>query len=157
MEVLSVEDVIKMGIEFAGDVCFSGEYGELVCTNEIEDGGHPVNGIVFEKYQNGNLVYYCYYKDGIKNGPRVEFYESSNVKSYCIMDEGTVDGEYTEWFENGNIRLKENCKYGLVKNMIKFDIHGNVIEEKSQLTEDEKQLYEKLKDYYEKRDNPKRN
>ena len=39
MEHLSKEEVFSKGIEFAGEVCFSGEYGQQVYTkDESEDG-----------------------------------------------------------------------------------------------------------------------
>ena len=39
MKYLSQREVVKIGIEFAGDVCYSGEYGQQVYTKESEDGG----------------------------------------------------------------------------------------------------------------------
>lgn len=149
MEYLSQDEVVNVGIEFAGDVCYSGEYGQQVYTKEVEDGGLPVEGILYEKYPSGSLNYYCYYSNGIPHGEKVEFYECGKIKSYCIMDTGTVDGEKVEWYENGNIKRKELCKYGLVLKMQEFDKDGNLINEKKGLNESEKSLYEKWRAYYE--------
>lgn len=149
MEYLSQDEVIRLGTEFAGDVCYSGEYGQQVYTKEMEDGGLPVEGILYEKYPSGSLNYYSYYRDGIPHGEKVEFYECGKVKSYCVMDTGTVDGEKTEWYENGTIKIKESCKYGLVLKMQEFDSDGNLINEKKDLSEDEKTIYEKWKAQYE--------
>lgn len=153
MNYLSKEEVLKNGIEFAGEVCFSGEYGQQVYTKDESDGGVPVEGILYEKYSNGNLNYYAYYKDGIPNGEEVWFYESGKVKSYCIMASGTIEGEHTEWYENGSIKLVEYCKYGFVLKMQRFDENGNLIEEKNNLTDDEKRSYEKWSEYYDGREN----
>lgn len=149
MEYLSQEKVFEVGIEFSGDVCYSGQYGQQVYTKEMEDGGEPVEGILYEKYPNGKLNYYSYYKNGIPNGERVYFYESGKIKSHCVMDAGTIDGEHIVWFENGEVRKKEFCKYGMILWMREFDETGNLIREKLDLTEDEKIRYEKWKAHYE--------
>lgn len=149
MNYLSLDEVIRIGTEFIGDVCYSGEYGEQVYTKDIEDGGIPLEGILYERYPSGMLHYYCYYCDGIPNGQRVRFYESGKIKSYCIMDTGTIDGEHVEWYENGNVRLKEFCKYGFVLKMQEFDESGNLIREKKELSDDEKRIFEKRVTYYE--------
>ena len=108
MAILSKEEVLRKGIEFAGEVCFSGEYGEQVYTKEDYEGGVPINGILYEKYDNGNLSYYAFYRNGLPHGEEVWFYESGKIKSTCIMDEGTIDGEYIERYESGNIKVQRN-------------------------------------------------
>ena len=150
MSYLSIDEVMRRGIEFTGDVCYSGEYGQQVYTKEAEDGGTPVEGILYERYDNGKICYYCFYHDGIPDGQRVRFYETGNIKSCCVMDKGTIDGEHIEWYENGNIKLKEYCKYGFVLKMQEFDENGNVIKEKVELSESEKSIYEKCVEYYER-------
>jgi len=149
MNYLSITEVMSRGTEFTGDVCYSGDYGQQVYTKEDFDGGIPVGGILYERYDNGNLCYYCFYQDGIPHGQRVRFYETGKVKSCCVMDKGTIDGEHIEWYENGNVKLKEYCKYGLVLKLQEFDDKGNVIKEKKELSEREKSIYEKRVEYYE--------
>lgn len=127
MSYLSIDEVMRRGIEFTGDVCYSGEYGQQVYTKEAEDGGTPVEGILYERYDNGKICYYCFYHDGILDGQRVRFYETGKIKSCCVMDKGTIDGEHIEWYENGNI-----------------------IKEKVELSESEKSIYEKRVKYYER-------
>ena len=144
MKYLSINEVISKGIEFTGEVCYSGEYGEQVYTKEDIDGGIPVEGILYEKYDNGKLCYYCFYHDGIPHGQSVEFYETGNVKSCCVMDKGTIDGEKIVWYENGNVKLRKYCKYGLVLRMQEYDEKGNIIQEKTELNESEKSIYEKM-------------
>ncbi|MCM3700718.1 hypothetical protein [Paenibacillus macerans] len=51
---LTEEEVLLNGIEFTGDVCFSGEFGDQVFDKPMEEGGKPITGLVFEKYNNGN-------------------------------------------------------------------------------------------------------
>ena len=148
MNYLTKDEIISQGIEFAGEVCFSGDYGDQVYTKEKEEGGHPINGLLYEKYDNGNIIYYKYYKDGIPNGQRVEFYKDGKVKSFCIMDGGTIDGEHIIWYENGTIKLRENCKYGLVLSMEEYDESGKMVREKKNLSENEIELYEMFEEMY---------
>ncbi len=145
----TVSEVLTKGIEFSGDVCYSGDYGEQVYTNDMDAGGVPVDGILYEKYPSGSLNYYAYYKDGIPNGECVRFYESGKIKSYDIMDAGKIDGKHTEWYENGRIKLEEYCKYGLVLWLKEYDLQGNVIREKKELKDYEKGIYEKYRKEYE--------
>lgn len=151
MQLLSMEEVVSIGVEFKDDVCFSGEYGQQVYTKEIDKGGIPVEGILYEKYSNGRLAYYAYYEDGIPNGISVSYYPSGSIESYCVMDAGTIDGEYTGWYEDGTLKVKKICKYGFVLSMKEFDEKGNMVKEKKGLDESEKKRYEKLANYYEKR------
>lgn len=130
MDLLTYDEVMEKGIEFIGDVCYSGDYGQQLYTREMEDGGNPIDGIVYEKYPSGALNYYAYYKNGIPNGERVRFYESGKIKSYEIMDTGTIDGNYIEWYEKGNIKLEKYCKYGLVLRMKEYNEEGNLLKEK---------------------------
>jgi len=147
---LSKDEILKNGIEFAGEVCYSGEYGEQVYTKEMDEGGIPVEGILYERYDNGNIIYYEFCKEGISNGPCVYFYENGNIKSYCVMDGGTIDGEHIVFYENGAMKLIENCKYGLVLTMQEFDENGRVINEKKELLDYEKSIYEKREKIYKK-------
>ncbi|WP_340398980.1 hypothetical protein [Paenibacillus sp. FSL H8-0079] len=48
--LLSIEEVLLEGIEFEGEVCFSGKYGQEVFDKPIEDGGHPISGLLYERY-----------------------------------------------------------------------------------------------------------
>lgn len=153
MNYLSLEEVINVGTEFTGEVCYSGEYGQQVYTKEAEEGGVPVEGILYERYPGGSLNYYSFYCDGIPSGERVRFYESGKIKSHCIMDTGTIDGELIEYYENGDIKLKEFCKYGLVLQMQEFDESGNLIKEKKGLRDDEKSIFEKRAAHYEGKTN----
>lgn len=148
LEVYSFQEVMQQGVEFAGDVCFSGEFGDQVYTNEMEYGGEPVTGLVYEKYRSGELNYYTFYKDGVKDGKRVRFYESGNVKSVCEMDCGTINGVYIEWYDDGQVKAISDNKYGLVLREKVFDEEGNLTREKTGLEDYEKELYERYCNHY---------
>ncbi len=126
--VLTEEMILQIGIEFSGDVCYSGEYGQQVFDKPMED---------------GHVGYYKNYKNGIPNGESVEFYASGRLRSKCIMNRGTIDGEKIAWYENGKIKSKKNCKYGLVIECYEWDEEGNLINKKKNLTEGEKKIFDK--------------
>ena len=148
MKILSQDEVLKMGTEFTGNVCYDGKLGQQIYTDQSVNGGIPLDGVLFEKYSNGVLQYYSYYNNGIPNGQRVTFYESGKIKSCCVMNAGTVDGEKDEWYENGNLKRKEFCKYGFVLCMQEFDELGNIVCEKKELNDGEKIIYEKRLAYH---------
>lgn len=141
--VLTEEKILEIGIEFSDDVCYSGEYGQQIFDKPMQDEGKPIEGVVYERYENGHVQYYAYYKNGIANGISIEFYESGSLKSKCIMDRGTVNGEKIIWFEDGKIKSRKNCKYGLIIEDYEWDEDGNLINEKKDLTEGEKIIFDK--------------
>ncbi|WCF10751.1 hypothetical protein NDS46_13270 [Paenibacillus thiaminolyticus] len=141
--ILPIEKVLEEGIEFAGDVCFSGEWGQYVCSAPIEEGGQPITGIVYEKFENGNLEYYTYYKNGIMNGISVHFYESGKIKSVSNMYRGTTHGKTVCWHENGNVMSVADSKYGFDLTYKEWDESGKLIKEKMELSDFEKGMIEK--------------
>lgn len=141
--ILPIETVLQEGIEFTGDVCFSGEWGQYVCNAPIEDGGKPITGIVYEKFKNGNLQYYSFYKDGIMNGDSVHFYESGSIKSYSNMFKGTIHGKTVCWHENGNIKSIAESKYSFDLTYKEWDENGKLIKEKNKPSDFEKGMIEK--------------
>ncbi|GAB6085909.1 toxin-antitoxin system YwqK family antitoxin [Alkaliphilus crotonatoxidans] len=116
----------------------------------MEEGGNPITGLVFERYINGNINYYSYYKNGIQDGECVNFYETGEPKRYCIMRRGQILGKNIVWYKNGNIKLIEYSKYGIVCSYEKFDEQGNMIDRKIEPNNVEKTLLEKYKKLYER-------
>jgi antitoxin component YwqK of YwqJK toxin-antitoxin module len=148
INILSEDEVLKKGIEFTGDLCFSGKYGQQVYNRPMEEGGEPINGLVYEKYSNGHINYYCYHENGISNGEFVDFYESTKIKKHRIMRKGQIWGESIEWFENGSVRCIEHCKYGIVISYEKWDENGNLVDKKTEPNDSEKRLLAKYEDMY---------
>lgn len=144
INILSEDEVFKNGVEFDGDVCFSGLFGQQVYNRPMEEGGEPITGLVYEKYNNGHLAYYCYYENGFKNGEYVRFYKSLRIYKYCIMKNGQIRGKRTEWYENGDIKFIEYCKYGVVISYEKWDEKGNLIDKKIEPNDSQKKLLEKF-------------
>ena len=47
--ILTEEVILQKGIEFIGEVCYLGEYVQQVFNKPMEDGGKPINGIIYER------------------------------------------------------------------------------------------------------------
>ncbi|MEO2211603.1 hypothetical protein ABGV40_12235 [Paenibacillus amylolyticus] len=143
VNILRMEDVLLTGIEFNDDVCFSGNSGQEVFDKPIEDGGKPISGLLYERYDNGNLAYYSYYKNGLADGDYVNYYESGRISSFQKMSKGVITGEFISWFENGNHKSIANYKYGFAITYREWDIEGVLINEKLEASEFEKKMIEK--------------
>ena len=141
--ILTINEILEKGIEFTGDVCYSGEWGQDVCNSPEEDGGKPITGIVYEKQKNGHIAYYSYYKDGILNGPTVTFYEDGKVNKYMDMFKGVLHGKEVEWFKSGKTKLCANRKYRFLISYKEWDEDGNLLKEKNAPTPEEYQLIKK--------------
>lgn len=149
VKILSAHEVIEKGIEFDGDVvCFSGMYGQHVYNRPMELGGEPVTGLVYEKYKNGCLAYYCYYENGISNGEYVEFYESGKIKKFREMLKGTIHGECMEWYVDGSVKSKEYFKYGISVYMEEWDESGDLFNKRTEPLESHKALLKKYESMY---------
>ncbi|PKQ89417.1 hypothetical protein CXK86_20435 [Paenibacillus sp. BGI2013] len=112
INILSKEEVLLNGLEFTGDVCFDGEYGDQVFDRSIEVGGNPITGLVYEKYSNGNLALYCYCLDGVPDGDYVTYYEDGKIEGFKRMHKGKIAGKSISWFMNGEIRSTSESLYG---------------------------------------------
>lgn len=148
LKVKTKEEILKEGIEFAGNVCFSGEYGQQVYDKEMEDGGHPITGLIYEKDNNENILYYAFYEDGVKNGDYVSFYESGEIKQMSIMKAGSKWGQSVVLYQNGRIKHIEECKYGIVVTYKDYDAEGQLIGEKKEPNHNEKELLDKFQSVY---------
>ncbi|SDZ34493.1 toxin-antitoxin system YwqK family antitoxin [Thermoactinomyces sp. DSM 45892] len=143
LNILTQSEVIKIGTEFEGEVCFSGEFGQQVFTKPMEEGGSVFSGLLYEKYPNGSLAYYSFYDNGIPHGITVEFYQDKTVSSYRDMDKGTINGREFVWFENGLIKSIADCKFSFYIHFREWDRNGNLINLKQEPNEFEKTMIHK--------------
>ena len=143
-----LKEVLEKGNEFVEPMCYSGDYMEQVYTKEMEDGGIPYSGILYEKYPSGNIKYYCEYENGVPNGEFIRFYDDGSVLSIENMDKGTVSGIHKEYYPNGNLKLEENCQYGIILNSKKYGENGEVLDIKAEPTSTEKILLRRFEQKY---------
>lgn len=143
LNILVYSEVVNLGTEFIGEVCYSGEYGEQVYNKPMEKGGTVISGLLYERYPNDTLAYYSFYENGIPHGVTVEFYRNGQLKEYKYMEKGTIDGKNILWFESGVVKLIAENKYGFRLHYLEWDESGNLIREKQEPTTFEKKMIEK--------------
>jgi antitoxin component YwqK of YwqJK toxin-antitoxin module len=95
-------------------------------------------------FKNGNLQYYCRYKDGYSDGENVTFYENGSKKSSGMMYRDVRHGITTYWYENGMRKSEISYKYSIVISTINWDDDGKLLEQKKkELTDFERKLIER--------------
>ena len=110
IRILSYDEVIEQGKVFGEDLWWDRNYGYYICDFSNDEAGRDdegtyFTGLAFELYENGNLSYYQYYKDGLQDGEDVEFFPSGAVQHYGVWkDTKSITGNYYTWFESGQIR-----------------------------------------------------
>lgn len=96
----------------------------------------PFTGIVYYKYENGNLLYERECKEGVMDGISKEWYENGQIKSESFLkikkddktyinvyEEYIYNGTQKEWYENGQI--KEEFIWENWTPKIQKKYHGN--------------------------------
>ncbi|MBP0971133.1 MAG: hypothetical protein J5753_03755 [Oscillospiraceae bacterium] len=100
LKILSVEYVIEHGIDFEDEeIGFDEANFYFVCDSE----GY-FTGLIYKKNDNGNLMSYTFYEDGLKDGVEVSFYPSGKIHYYSFYRKGKITGKFYEWYENGMIK-----------------------------------------------------
>ena len=74
-------------------------------------------------FQDGTLMDYVYYVNGLQDGADVDFYPSGALQSYRVYDNGKAVGKSYEWYENGMI--KKVVDYSR-KERIEFNKQGKI-------------------------------
>lgn len=149
--IMTQEEVERIGIEFAGEVTWDSKYGYQILDKDEEDGGKPINGYLYEKFKSGNLIYYSMYEDGLGEGEFVEFYESGQVWTHSQLSKGVHHGVCIEWYENNNIKRCEKRAYGILETYIEWDENGNIVKQVTETTDENKKLIQERRRLYEKR------
>lgn len=107
MHILSEQYVVEHGTDFEEKLWFT-SYSDEVLDNPEDEGGSPFNGLAYELYENGDLAYYSYYKDGFLEGDFVRFHHNGNVKSLDYMIKGQTRGLRVMWYDSGEKNMMEN-------------------------------------------------
>ena len=80
IKILTKEYVLNNGIDFDDDILEQEYLSDRILDNSKEAGVKPFTGLTYETYPNGNLAYYCYYKNGFSHGDFIEFYDDGKIK-----------------------------------------------------------------------------
>ncbi|MCY7870495.1 toxin-antitoxin system YwqK family antitoxin [Bacillus spizizenii] len=117
--------VLKNGVNF-DDLWFT-SYSDEILDNPEDEGGKPFTGLAFELFENGNLMYFCFYKDGLAHGLNREFYKSGKIKCEEYFKYGLVNGKSVCWHENGNIKSTSEVELSVKLNYKEWDENGKLL------------------------------
>ncbi len=98
----------------------------------------PINSLVYELYDNGNIKFYTDVENGLSNGKSIWLYDTGELKIEMQMINGQPHGSYKEYYKDGKIKLEKTFKYGWSISEIEYDECGkkiNEIHEPDELTD----------------------
>ncbi|MGS5021135.1 toxin-antitoxin system YwqK family antitoxin [Paenibacillus sp. JJ1683] len=139
-ELYTLDYIKKNGVDFE-DLWFSSTSDEIL-DNPEDEGGTPFTGLTYELYDNGQLRYFSFYKDGFKHGLLREFYNTGERKSEEIMHYGQTKGKRTQWYENGQLKSVSEHELGVELSYQEWDVKHNLI--KSSKLQETSEIYDYL-------------
>lgn len=123
INLLSKEYVIENGTYFDGENIHWNDY--CICKQD----NTPFTGLLYETYNNGQIAYYGYIKNGIDEEDKVFFYRNGQIKSYCKMYLGAYYGKSYIFYENGQLKeMREKSKDYKNEWIKKWDENGTLLE-----------------------------
>ncbi len=93
----------------------------------VDDKNTPINGIVIEYYENGEVLREMHIKDGLENGTEKEYYSNGNLRVVTEIKNGKADGQSKLYNENGKLYMEIDWVNGTATKIQVFDESGNVI------------------------------
>ncbi|MCY6354521.1 toxin-antitoxin system YwqK family antitoxin [Clostridium sp. ZS2-4] len=150
IKILTKEYVLNNGIDFDDDILEQEYLSDRILDNSKESGGKPFTGLTYETYPNGNLAYYCYYKNGFSDGDFIEFYDDGKIKSMQYMQRGRTYGFRKIWHNNGVLKSKARYEYGVCLTSKEWNEEGVLVKEKSEPTEDDIKIRNSQEKWYKK-------
>ena len=93
----------------------------------VDDKDMPINGLVIEYYENGNVLREMHIKAGRENGIEKEYYENGNLRVVAEVKDGKADGPSKLYNENGKLYMEIDWANGTATKIRIFDDAGNVI------------------------------
>lgn len=146
--ILSKDYIVKNGIE--DDPLVYDNDGYRLLDADEEDGGKPINGLVYALHKNGNPSHYAYYKNGLADGDDVDFFPNGKLKEYSSMVKGMAIGNCIEWYPNGQIKKEYVYSYGVPMTYTEYDECGNVTSKKLEPTQEDIYLSRRNNDWLKK-------
>lgn len=99
----------------------------VFCT---DTNGNPINGIVKQYYENGNIWREMTIKNGKENGTEREYYENGKLHVVANVVDGKTDGLSKLYNPDEKLYMEINWKNGEMIDAKVYDENGNVIETK---------------------------
>ena len=76
--------------------------------------------------ENGNIIFKCELKNGVRHGKCYHYYSNGNIRMTYNWIKGVINGECSEYFENGNIKVSSYFVNGLLIEEEFYDEDGRV-------------------------------
>ncbi|MBD8498789.1 toxin-antitoxin system YwqK family antitoxin [Paenibacillus arenosi] len=124
-DIYTLEYIRNNGSDFE-DLWFTSCSDEII-DNPEDEGGKPFTGLTYELYENGCLRYFCFYKNGFKEGMFREYYRSGKLKSEEVMKYGQTIGKRTIWYESGKIKSVSEHEQGIELSYNEWDEFNKLI------------------------------
>ena len=90
------------------------QHGKYLMCKEM-----PFEGIVNEKFENGEFKSQAKYKSGLLNGQFITWYLDGKIESSRYYELGEKEGTHLGWWQNGNPRFEYQFSMGLYHGMFK--------------------------------------
>tara|TARA_B110000196_G_C20499386_1_gene366053 strand:- start:88 stop:492 length:405 start_codon:yes stop_codon:yes gene_type:complete len=94
----------------------------------LKSNNKVVTGIIYDNYENGQLIFENSRKDGRAHGLSRFWYENGQLQYEANYKDGKEDGLLRAWYENGQLMVKSNAKSGKKISQECWDEEGNEID-----------------------------
>ena len=79
----------------------------------IRSNNKPLTGVVFMKYDNGQLAYERNFKDGLLDGLSKSWYENGQLSSEGSFKKDQLNGVVRAWFRDGGLEYDRFYEKGI--------------------------------------------
>ena len=93
----------------------------------VDGNDKPINGIVVEYFENGNILREMTIRDGRENGMEREYYQNGNLRVETNVVNSHADGLSKLYNEDGKLYMEINWVDGNATEVKVYDDSGNVI------------------------------
>ncbi|EMR06901.1 hypothetical protein C772_01037 [Bhargavaea cecembensis DSE10] len=150
-KLLTKEELIEKGYDY-DDLEMEPPSDQLfVRTGEEGDDLVPVNGLVYElSEQDGSVLYYGEYADGLPHGISVDFHPNGQVKQIHAHFHGPIHGEQHQWDKEGRLVFWGEYEYGHELKYKRWDGSGELVEEKMEPDNSQLTMIRQSREFYQK-------
>lgn len=143
---LNKKVVLDEGVNFDDLHYDYDNYGDAVLEGSPKDNQKLFTGLCYELYENGQIEYYAFYKEGFIDGEMVEFYIDGKVKSVSHLSHGRSNGVCKTFYPTGEQKSVAIEVDGITVESTEWDMEGNIIRKKQEPSKWEQRLLNNLKE-----------
>ena len=76
-----------------------------IINGKVFQNGKLFSGVLYSKYDNGQLELLEHYSQGVLNGSSARWYKNGHKQMEAIFRKGRLNGYFKGWFENGDLKF----------------------------------------------------